>query len=142
MAELKTAKYIKELPMRKTHHPEILGPIPTLTQEEPFGNMGYTTYWEAITKPFVHADKPHAHDFEQFLFFLGLDPMHLDVLDAEIEINLSLDGKNLDKYMIKKATCVHIPAGLYHNPLIYHKVNKPFMFIDLYFSGDKQYARK
>jgi hypothetical protein len=140
MVELATAKYVRELPLRKTHHPEILGPIPQLDVDEKFGDMGFTTYWEGITKAFVHADKPHAHDFPQYLFFLGMDPMHVNELDAEIEINLSLDGKKLDKYMLKKATCIYIPAGLYHNPLIYHKVNKPFMFIDLYFS--KEYKRK
>jgi hypothetical protein len=140
MAELKTAKYVKELPLRTSHHPEIPGPIPTLTSDESFGNMGYTTYWEGITKPFVHASTPHKHDFPQYLFFLGGDLLHLTELNAEIEINLSLDGVNLDKYILTKATSIYIPAGLYHNPLIYHKVDKPFIFIDLYFSD--KYERK
>ena len=140
MAELNTAKYVRELPLRPTHHPEIVGPIPTLASDETFGNMGFNTYWEAISKAFVHASEPHKHDFPQYLFFLGGDPLHLNDLGAEVEINLSLDGKNLDKYVFTKATSIYIPAGLYHNPLIYHKVSRPFLFIDLFFS--KTYERK
>jgi hypothetical protein len=135
MTELKTAKFIKELPTRKTHHPEIMGPIPTLFSDETFGNMQFKTYWEAISKPFVHAAEPDKHDFPQYLFFLGGDPLNLTDLGAEVEINLSLDGKNFDKYVFTKATSLYIPAGLYHNPLVYHKVTRPFLFIDLYFSN-------
>ena len=140
MAGLSTAKYVRELPIRATHHPEIMGPIPTLASDATFGNMGFTTYWEAISKPFVHATEPHKHDFPQYLFFLGGDPLHLTDLHAEVEINLSLDGKALDKYVFTKATSIYIPAGLYHNPLLYHKVDRPFIFIDLYFS--EKYERK
>jgi hypothetical protein len=140
MAELATAKYVRELPLRKSHHPEIPGPIPQLTIDEAFGKLPYTTYWEGINKPFVHASTPHKHEFPQYLFFLGGDPYHLTDLNAEIEINLSLDGIHLDKYILTKATSIYIAPGLYHNPLIYHKVDKPFIFIDLYFS--ETYERK
>lgn len=140
MAEQETAKYVRELPIRATHHPEIEGPIPMLASDATFGNMGFNTYWEAISKPFVHASEPHKHEFPQYLFFLGGDPLHLTDLNAEVEINLSLDGKKLEKYVFTKATSIYIPAGLYHNPLLYHRVDKPFIFIDLYFS--EKYERK
>ena len=139
MAELQTAKYVKELPRRPSHHKEITAPIPTLASDAGFGNLGFNTYWETITQPFTHAPAPHNHDFPQFLIFLGDRDNMMDI-DAEIELNLSVDGKNLEKHIIKKATAVYIPPGLYHGPLIYRKVNKPFMFIDLYFA--ETYARK
>ena len=140
MAELKTAKYVKETVIRKSNHKEISGPIPMLTSDANFGNLGFNTYWEGISVPFVHAPKPHAHDFPQYLIFLGGDVNNLTDLGAEVELNLSEDGVNLEKHIFTRSTTVYIPPGLYHGPLIYHKVTRPFMFIDLYFS--ENYARK
>jgi hypothetical protein len=140
MAALKTAKFVLELPRRPSNHKEISCPIPTLVSDENFGNLGFNTYWEAITVPFVHAPASHKHDFPQYLFFLGGDITNLMELDAEIELNLSEDGKNLEKHIITKATSIYVPPGLYHGPLIYKRVTKPILFIDLYFS--KKYERK
>jgi hypothetical protein len=140
MAELKTAKYVKETIRRPSHHKEITGPIPMLTSGEDYGNMGFNMYWEGISEPFVHAPKPHAHDFPQYLIFLGGDVNNLTDLGAEIELTLSEDGVNLEKHIITKSTTVYLPPGLYHGPLIYKSVTRPFMFIDLYFAKD--YARK
>ena len=138
MAEMETSKYLKQLYQRTSHHPEIKFPIPQFDSDASFGNMGFSTYFEHITRPFTHAPEPHVHEFPQFLIFLG-ERENMFEIDADIEFNLSLDGKKLEKHIIKKATAVYIPPGLWHGPLIYHKVNKPFMFIDLYFS--EKYAR-
>jgi hypothetical protein len=143
MAELQTAKYLKQLFQRTSHHPEIKFPIPQLASDETHGNMGFNTYYEHITSAFTHASKAHVHDFPQFLIYLG-ERENMMEIDAEIEINLSLDGKNFEKHFINKATSLYIPPGLWHGPIIYHKVNKPFMFIDLYFSThyEKIYDKK
>jgi hypothetical protein len=140
MAELKTAKYIRDTVLRKSNHKEIAGPIPMLVSGEDYGDMGFNTYWEGISAPFVHAPAPHHHDFPQYLIFLGGDVNNLTDLGGEVEINLSEDGINLEKHIFTRSTTVYIPPGLFHGPLIYHKVNRPFMFIDLYFA--KKYVRK
>ena len=140
MPVLKTAKYVKEAPSRPSNHKEIVGPIPTLGSDENFGNLGFNTYWEAITQPFTHAPAPHKHDFPQYIIFLGGDITNLTDLGGEIELTLSEDGKTMEKHIITKATTVYIPPGLYHGPLVYKKVTKPILFCDLYFS--KTYARK
>jgi len=140
MAELKTAKYVKETILRPSHHKEIFGPIPMLSSDENFGNLGFNTYWEGISAPFVHAPKPHSHDFPQYLIFLGGDVNNLTDLGAEVELSLSLDGINLEKHTFTKSTTVYLPPGLFHGPLIYKRVDRPFMFIDLYFSN--KYERK
>jgi hypothetical protein len=138
MAQLQTAQYLKQLFQRKSNHPEIKFPIPQLASDAAFGNMGFNTYYEHITTAFTHAPQGHVHDFPQFLIYLG-DRENMMEIDADIEINLSLDGKKMEKHHITKATSIYIPAGLWHGPIIYHKVNKPFMFIDLYFS--EHYAK-
>lgn len=135
MAEMQTSQYLKLLFQRKSQHPEIQFPIPQLEFKNDLGleNMSFNTYYEHITKAFTHAPKAHVHDFPQFIIYLG-DRENMMEIDADIEVNLSLDGKNMEKHKISKATAIYIPPGLWHGPIIYHKVNKPFMFIDLYFS--------
>jgi len=140
LATLKTAKYVREAPTRPSNHKEIVGPIPTLASDENFGNLGFNTYWEAITVPFIHAKGSHKHEFPQYIIFMGGDITNLTDLGGEIELTLSEDGKNLEKHIITRATTVYIPPGLFHGPLIYKKVTKPILFIDLYFA--KQYERK
>jgi hypothetical protein len=140
MAELKTAKYVREAPTRPSNHKEVTSPIPTLTSDENFGNLGFHSYWEAITKPFVIASDSHKHEFPQYITFLGGDITNMTDLGGEIELTLSEDGINTEKHIITRATTVYIPAGLYHGPLIFKKVTKPILFIDLYFA--QKYERK
>ncbi len=47
MAVLKTAKYIREAPTRPSNHKEVTSPIPTLTSDENFGNLGFMTELKA-----------------------------------------------------------------------------------------------
>jgi hypothetical protein len=43
-------------------------------------------------------------------------------------MTLSVDGKNLEKHVFTQYTTVFIPAGLYHCPLVFTKVDRPFIF--------------
>jgi len=64
-------------------------------------------------------------------------------LGGEVELTLSKDGKNLEKFVFTEATTVYVPAGLYHCPLNFKKINdpsKPILFHDLFFSPE--YSRK
>jgi hypothetical protein len=136
MAALKTAKYLREAPTRPTNHPEVTSPIPTLTSDENFGDLGFHIYWEAVTAPFtMNPAPPHKHEFPQYLNFIGGDITNMLDLGGEIELTLSEDGKNLEKHTITKATSVYIPAGLYHCPLVFKKVTKPILFMDVICAG-------
>jgi mannose-6-phosphate isomerase-like protein (cupin superfamily) len=135
MAALKTAKYIRELPTRPAKHKEVTAPIPNLTADENFGNMGFHTYWECVTQPFTMNPDPHQHPFPQYLTFLSGDITNMIDLGGVIELTLGEDEKNLEKHTITKATMVYIPAGVYHCPLTYKKVTKPILFIDLFFAA-------
>ena len=135
MVVLKTAKYIREAPTRQSNHPEVTSPIPTLTSDENFGNLGFHIYWEAVTVPFImNPAPPHKHDFPQYLCFLGGDITNLVDLGGEIELTLSEDGVKLEKHTITRATTVYIPAGLYHCPLIFTKVTQPILFMDIIYA--------
>jgi hypothetical protein len=140
MATLKTAKYVREAPTRKPNHNQVTTMVPTITSDENYGNMGFHMYWQTIKVPFIMASEPHKHDFPQYLMFSSLDADDLVDLGGIIEMSLSEDGKNLEKHVITKATTIYIPAGLYHCPLVFKKVTKPILIIDLYFSS--KYERK
>ncbi|OGO30872.1 MAG: hypothetical protein A2Z29_01295 [Chloroflexi bacterium RBG_16_56_11] len=136
MAEMKTAKYIREAPTRPSNHKEVTSPIPTLTSDETYGNEGFQMYWEAVTVPFImNPAPPHQHPFTQYLIFLGGDITNLTDLGGVVELTLSEDGKNLEKHIITRATTVYIPAGLYHCPLEFTKVTRPILFIDMFFAA-------
>lgn len=140
MATLKTAKYVREAPTRKANHEQITTMVPTLTSDEEFGNHGFHMYWQPVTEAFTMAPEPHRHDFPQYLIFSGSDPKDFIDLGGEIEFTLSEDGQTMEKHVITKATTVYIPAGLYHCPLVFKKVTKPILTMDLYFS--EKYERK
>jgi len=61
-------------------------------------------------------------------------------LGGEVELTLSKDGKELHKFVFTEATMVYVPAGLYHCPLNFKKVDKPIIFINIFFA--KEYSGK
>jgi hypothetical protein len=140
MTILETAKYVREAPTRKPNHKEVTTMVPTINSDENFGNMGWHMYWQTVKVPFTMASEPHKHDFPQYLTFSSLDADDMIDLGGIIEITLSEDGKTMEKHSITKATTIYIPAGLYHNPLVFKTVTKPILMMDLYFSN--KYERK
>jgi hypothetical protein len=67
--------------------------------------------------------KPHKHVGDQFLVFVGLDNQKPDYLGAEIEVALEDE-----KHVINSPSCIIIPAGLQHAPIVTKNVEKPFGF--------------
>jgi hypothetical protein len=127
----------------ETPHPEVSAPRLGLTSDKDYGRMDFSMSWWAITEPFEMVSENHAHDFNQFLIFVGGDLTNMPDLGGVVELTLSRDGKNLEKFEITEATTVFIPAGLYHCPLNFKKINdpkKPILFHDLFFSPE--YKRK
>ena len=47
---------------------------------------------------------------------------------------LSEDGIHRETHTITKATSIFVPKGLYHCPLVYKRVDKPFYFIEIFFA--------
>ena len=137
-------KYIrKSVVTSDTPHPEVSAPRLGLHSDKDFGGRDFSMSWWAITEPFEMVTENHAHDFDQFLIFVGGDLTNMPDLGGEVELTLSLDGKNLEKFVITEACNIYVPAGLYHCPLNFKKINdpkKPILFHDLFFSPE--YKRK
>jgi len=90
-----------------------------------------------ITEPGVLVKEPHAHDFEQFYFFVGADLANIKDFQAEVEFSL---GEEVEKHIITIPTTVHVPVGMVHGPLNFKKVARPIIFIDALLSA--QYATR
>ncbi len=79
----------------------------------------------SITEPYLLPDPPHKHDFDEYLFFIGSNPLNLGEFDAEIEIAL---GEEWEVHIINSTSIIYIPKGLQHCPVNIKRVGKPFLF--------------
>jgi hypothetical protein len=116
-------------------------PALELNGNKDFGNNNFKLTWTPVRKAFIMEEKPHKHDNDQFLLFVGSDPNNLLDLGGEVELSLSEDGKKLETFLFTKATFVFVPRGLYHCPLNFKKINdpaKPIMFHDFYLGEYKR----
>jgi hypothetical protein len=145
MANSNLDKYIRDPLMTiEIPHPEVTKPRLALPAEVGgWGNRAFRMTWWPITEPFEMISDHHAHDFDQFILFVGGDITNMMDLGGEVELWLSEDGKNPEKFTFTKATFVWVPAGLYHCPLNFRRVDdpsKPILFHDAFFAGE--YSRK
>ena len=146
MAESPYEKYIRRDPQSKgvnEMHPEVTSPVLGLRGDESFGNHNFAMSWWPISTPFEMVSETHAHDFDQYLMFVGGDINNMMDLGGEVELTLGEEGKELEKFVFTRATMVYVPAGLLHCPLNFKKVNdpkKPILFHDFFFSPE--YKRK
>jgi hypothetical protein len=134
------AKYVRKgIVTKPTPHPEVSAPRLGLKSGGEFGNIDFSMSWWAITEPFVMVTDCHKHDFDQFIIFAGGNLTNMPDLGGVVELGLSEDGKNIETQVITEATTIFVPAGLYHGPLNFKKINdpsKPILFHDLFFSPD------
>ena len=85
-----------------------------------------------VTKATKYFDNPHSHDFHQFISIVGGDPKDISDFDAEIPIAL---GEEQEKHVITSPTVLNLPAGLIHGSAGYNKVNKPYLWLDVFFAA-------
>ena len=74
--------------------------------------------------PMVHG--PHTHPHPEILGYFGINPDDPFDLGAEIELSM---GEELEKHSFTRSTLVYIPPGLVHCPIIYKRVERPFIFL-------------
>lgn len=124
------------------HLDEVKYPVLGMKAHEDYGNHGCAISWWPISEPFVMVTDTHCHDFDQYLMFVGGDLTNLTDLGGEVELTIGLPGKELEVIRFTTATTFYVPAGMYHGPLNFKKINdpkKPILFHDFYFAG--QYKR-
>lgn len=87
--------------------------------------MGAGDYWERILPDGSiekHVASRHRHSGDEIFVFLGTDLEHPQELGGEVVFWIGKD-EDEEKYVITKPTVVYIPAGTWHNPNFYSKVD-------------------
>jgi hypothetical protein len=136
MTDTRYGKYIiKEpiVPPGMGHHPEITAPVFQCVGKSEFSGAPFSINFDYITEPFTMISQAHAHEYDQFLFFLGGNIANVADFKAEVDLYL---GEEQELHTIDSACVVHVPGGLIHGPLIYKKVDKPIIFVDAFLAAD------
>ncbi len=134
MAESKYGKYIlRDSGARK---PQLQLPGVTTTTIESIQDwhgIHHRINWKYISQPVPLEKEPHSHDFDEFLCFMGSDPLKALDFGAEIELSLGREG---EKHVIDFSTVTCIPKGLVHGPLNVRKVGRPILFCHIYLAPE------
>jgi mannose-6-phosphate isomerase-like protein (cupin superfamily) len=112
-----TKKLIKEIPQHYTGK-SIVAHDGELDAD---CSIGY----HCIAKP-MSFDFPHSHKFPEMLCFIG--GRAEDITDFGAEIEFTLGG---EKHLINTPAVVSIPAGVKHCPIVFKKVAKPLVFLEI-----------
>jgi len=86
-------------------------------------NVGF----QVFTRPFFLDRFPHRHDKDEYLIFLGGNFPEMFDFDAEIEFTIG-KGDDAETYVITQPTIIRLPAGVWHCPLNFKRVDKPVYF--------------
>jgi len=123
----------------ETRHPEITAPILRLRNRGEVGGHSFILSWEAITEPFVMEPQPMVHEFDQVLMFIGGDPTNMLDLGGEVRLSLGKERDAMTEFTFTTAAVVYIPAGMWHCPLVFARVDdpkRPILFQDLFFAPE------
>jgi len=91
-------------------------------------SMGY----HCLAKP-ISFDKPHFHDFQEILCFMGGNPLDITDFNAIVEYTIGDE-----KHTITEPACVSMPPGQVHCPISVENVSveKPIVFLEISLSPD------
>jgi hypothetical protein len=81
-----------------------------------------------VRKPYIYSDTTHKHNFTEFYFFFGSNPMDLKEFDGEVEFSF---GPEKEKYVVAAPTIVVVPPGEFHFPLNFARIGKPIYFLEV-----------
>ena len=79
-----------------------------------------------VTEPVFMDPYPHKHDADEYLVFLG-PPNDRYHFNAHVELTMGID-EDAEVYNIDEPTMVRIPAGVWHCPLNFIRVDEPIFF--------------
>lgn len=135
MKENKYARHFLTEPALR-NKPKIPMPYPSAYIDSAlhFGSAAnFSMAWRYINKPMLFDRIPHAHDFDEFLCFMGGNLEDIFDFDATIELSM---GEEEEVCLIEQATVVYIPAGLVHTPLTFKRIDKPVLFHPITLKSD------
>lgn len=72
---------------------------------------------------------------EEYLYFMGADPMNIFDFDCEIEMCFGDDPDHLESKIITRPTVVRVPANVWHCPIKFRNMKKPILFQAAFLAG-------
>ena len=83
--------------------------------------------YHCLAKP-ISFDKPHSHDFEETLCFIGGNPLDITDFTAVVEYTIGDE-----KHVLDGPGCVSMPRGQIHCPISVKNVSpeKPSVFLEV-----------
>jgi hypothetical protein len=82
-----------------------------------------------IRQPHMFHEATHKHSFAEYFFFFGSNPMNMNEFDGAVEFTF---GPEQEKHVFSSPTVVAVPPSVYHCPLNYAKVGKPFYCLEAF----------
>jgi hypothetical protein len=93
--------------------------------------VGVSWFWQATEK----GPKPHSHDFEEVLAFIGTNPKDITDLGGEVEFWLEDE-----QYKMTKSFVVFVPKNVVHCPLKMNRIDRPILHFSI--GMNKKYGGK
>ena len=84
---------------------------------------------------------PHAHNFDEIFVFLGSNREDPDDLGAEVEFWLG-EKEDTEKYLLTTSTCIFVPKGLVHLPMIFRKIRRPLVLVTVGVKAGNEWERR
>jgi hypothetical protein len=95
----------------------------------------YNVGWQIFTAA-NDMEEPHFHQgVDEYIFFMGADPMNIFDFDCEIEFFIGADPDHMESRIIDKPTVVRLPPTVWHCPIKFRKVKKPLLFQAAFMHG-------
>jgi hypothetical protein len=91
--------------------------------------------YSIVNKAHVNEATPHVHEFPIVMSFFGADSQNIQDFDAEIWFYLGGE-----RQIITTTATISVPPGLAHCPLIFKRVSKPLVFVEVMLTDN--YVRK
>ena len=85
--------------------------------------------FQIFVKPFFLDRVQHRHPKDEYLIFLGASFPNVFDFDADIEFTMGKADENPETFHITKPTIIRVPAGVYHCPLNFKRIDKPVLFL-------------
>lgn len=83
-------------------------------------------HYSIVNEAHINEATPHIHDFPIVMSFIGSNPA--DIYDFDAEIEFTIGG---EKQVITKASVISVPPGTAHCPLVFKRIGKPVVFVEI-----------
>ena len=85
--------------------------------------------FQIFVKPFFLDRVQHRHPKDEYLIFLGASFPNVFDFDADIDFTIGRPGIDAEEFHITRPTVIRVPAGVYHCPLNFRRIDKPVLFL-------------